>query len=69
MKDNDKTKEQLIIESAELRQRIAELKKDEDERMKIEDKLFKSKHDWENTFNTITDMITIHDKDFILIYE
>ncbi len=67
MKDSDKTKEQLITELADLRQRIAELEKDEDERIKMEDKLFKSKYDWENTFNTITDMITIHDKDFNLI--
>jgi PAS domain S-box-containing protein len=26
-----------------------------------------SKQDWENTFNTITDMITIHDKDFNIV--
>jgi PAS domain-containing protein len=26
-----------------------------------------SAHDWEDTFNTITDMITIHDKDFTII--
>jgi diguanylate cyclase (GGDEF)-like protein len=67
MNNRDKTKEQLIAELTELRQRISELDKDEDERTKIEDKLFKSKHDWENTFNTITDMITIHDKDFNII--
>ena len=65
MKDSDKTKEQLITELAELRRKIAELEKDE--RMKIDDKLFKSRYDWENTFNTITDMITIHDKDFNII--
>ena len=27
-----------------------------------------STHDWENIFNTITDMVTIHDKDFNIIY-
>ncbi len=67
VKDSNKTKDQLIAELADLRQRIAELEKDEDECTEMEDKLFKSKYDWENTFNTITDMITIHDKDFNLI--
>ncbi len=37
-------------------------------RRKIEELLFQSKQDWENTFNTITDMITVHDKDFNIIY-
>ena len=26
-----------------------------------------SAHDWEDTFNTITDIITIHDKDFTVV--
>jgi PAS domain S-box-containing protein/putative nucleotidyltransferase with HDIG domain len=30
--------------------------------------LIQSKQDWEDTFNTITDMITIHDKDFNIIH-
>jgi PAS domain S-box-containing protein/putative nucleotidyltransferase with HDIG domain len=29
--------------------------------------ILQSKQDWENTFNTITDMITVHDKDFNII--
>lgn len=37
------------------------------ERKKAESALVQSKQDWENTFNTITDMITIHDKDFNII--
>ncbi len=34
------------------------------ERKKADELLFQAKHDWEDTFNTITDMITINDKDF-----
>ena len=41
--------------------------KDVVEIKKAENKIFEAMHDWENTFNTITDMITIHDKDFNII--
>lgn len=37
------------------------------ERKQTEAEILQSKQDWENTFNTITDMITIHDKDFNII--
>ncbi|MEN8265358.1 MAG: PAS domain S-box protein, partial [Nitrospirota bacterium] len=37
-------------------------------RIKMEELFFQSKLDWEETFHTITDMITIHDKDFNIIY-
>ncbi len=37
------------------------------ERKKAEAAILQSKQDWENTFNTITDMITIHDKDYNII--
>ncbi len=33
-------------------------------RRRIEEQLFQIKQDWEDTFNSITDMITIHDKDY-----
>ncbi len=33
----------------------------------LEEQVLQSKHDWEDTFNTITDMITVHDKDFNII--
>jgi len=36
-------------------------------RRRAEALLMQSKKDWEDTFNTITDMITIHDKDFNII--
>ena len=37
------------------------------ERRKIENAISQAKQDWENTFDTITDMITIHDENFIII--
>lgn len=37
------------------------------ERKKMEDQVFQIKQDWEETFNIITDMITVHDKDFNII--
>jgi len=33
----------------------------------LENRLFQAKTDWEETFNSITDIITIHDKDFNII--
>lgn len=43
------------------------LKKDIDERKRAEELLLQSKEDWEDTFDTITDMIIIHDKDLNII--
>lgn len=37
-------------------------------RKKLESELFQSKHDWESTFHAITDVITLHDKNFNIIY-
>lgn len=37
-------------------------------RKKMEELIVQSKQDWEDTFHAITDMITIHDKDFNIIY-
>jgi PAS domain S-box-containing protein len=37
------------------------------EKARAEEVSAQSAHDWEDTFNTITDMITIHDKDFTII--
>jgi PAS domain S-box-containing protein len=36
-------------------------------RKKMEEEIRQAKDDWENTFNTITDMITIHDEDFNIL--
>jgi PAS domain S-box-containing protein len=37
------------------------------ERKLVEEQLFLAKQEWEETFNTITDMVTIHDNDFNII--
>ena len=37
------------------------------ERKKLEEQLYSSKQDWEHTFNSITDMVTVHDKDYNII--
>ncbi len=38
------------------------------QRKEMEDLIIQSKHDWEETFHAITDMVTVHDKDFNIIY-
>jgi signal transduction histidine kinase len=37
-------------------------------RKEMENLIIQSKHDWEETFHAITDMVTVHDKDFNIIY-
>ncbi|MBI5634063.1 MAG: PAS domain S-box protein [Nitrospirae bacterium] len=34
---------------------------------KMENQVYQAKQDWEETFNTITDMITVHDRDFNIV--
>ncbi len=46
---------------------ILAIDRDISERKKMENLLIRSKIEWEETFNTITDMITIHDRDFNII--
>lgn len=42
--------------------------RDVTERKKMEEQLYQITHDWEDTFDTIDDMITVHDKDFNIIH-
>jgi PAS domain S-box-containing protein len=37
-------------------------------RKEMEDVIVQSRHEWAETFNAITDMVTIHDKDFNIVY-
>ncbi|MBI5674788.1 MAG: PAS domain S-box protein [Nitrospirae bacterium] len=37
------------------------------ERKKMDEQIFQIKQDWEDTFNILTDMITVHDADFNII--
>lgn len=41
--------------------------KDITERKKVSEAILQSIQDWEDTFNSITDMITIHDRDFNIV--
>jgi PAS domain S-box-containing protein len=46
---------------------VIETLQDFTDRKKLEDQIYLAKQDWEETFNTITDMVTVHDKDFNII--
>ncbi len=46
---------------------ILAIDRDISNRKEMENKVLQAKHDWEATFNIITDMITIHDGDFNII--
>jgi signal transduction histidine kinase len=41
--------------------------KDVTERTRLEERLRQAQEDWENTFNSITDMVTVHDGDYNII--
>ena len=46
---------------------VTVVSKDITERKKTDELILQSKQDWENTFNSITDMITVHDRNFNII--
>ncbi len=46
---------------------VTVVSKDITERKKADELILQSKQDWENTFNSITDMITVHDRSFNII--
>ncbi len=66
MKDRHKTKEQLINDLALLRVRITELESVEAERKRVQAQIEQAAKEWRTTFDSITDMISIHDWDFRL---
>jgi len=65
MDDNKKSKAELVRELERLRGLVAEM---ENEHHKTDELVFQSVHNWEDTFNNITDMITIHDRNFNIIH-
>lgn len=67
MKDKYKTREQLINELEELPQRITELEVLEIESKQMEGKIQQINEEWETTFNSITDLVSIQNKDFKLV--
>ncbi len=58
--DIKKAQDILVLSNIELKTEI-------EERKRAEQKIIKSQQEWEDTFNLITDMITIHDKDYNII--
>ena len=61
MKDKDKTKEQLIAELAELRQRIAESEALETKLKRAEEALRESKDRYRDIFENVLDLLYFHD--------
>jgi len=64
MKDEDKTKDELINELVELRQRIAEIEASETERKKTEELLRNAERNWRDSFNSLEDVMLIIDRDY-----
>jgi len=62
-----KTKKLLNQELETLRRRVAELEKSQAEHKQAEDKIKHAAEEWRTTFDSITDLVSIHDKDFRLI--
>jgi len=69
MKDTDKTREQLIAELMELRQRIAELEALHTEFKRTEGALQAEKNKLQSLIDALEDGLTIQDKDYNIIFQ
>lgn len=67
MKDQDKTKEQLIDELVKLRQRITELKRSETERKRTKEEIILLKEKYEDLYNSAPIMCLSLDTNGIII--
>jgi PAS domain S-box-containing protein len=67
MKDEDKTKDQLINELVELRRRIAELEKAEIERKRVEQALLEAREYAENIEETVREPLLVLDADLRVV--
>ncbi|UCH80289.1 MAG: PAS domain-containing protein [Nitrospiraceae bacterium] len=65
LKNKDRTKKELLQELEKMSLRVSEL---ENKHKMADELILQSILNWEDTFNNITDMITIHDKDFNIIF-
>ncbi len=65
MNDNKKTKTELIKDLEGMRMLITDM---ENAHMQADELILQSVYSWEETFNNITDMITVHDRDFNIIH-
>ncbi len=66
-KAHDELENSVKERTAGLSTTVEALKEQIAHRKKTEELLLQSKHDWEETFNTIPDIITIHDKNYNII--
>ncbi|MFC1523562.1 ATP-binding protein [Thermodesulfobacteriota bacterium] len=60
--------EQLLQALEKAIQKFEQIQDEKNSLSHLEEKVFQSARDWENTFDTITDGITIHDRDYNVIY-
>ncbi len=67
MKDEDKTKRQIIDEVRELRRKNADLEKSEIEHKQFTDLIIRAKKEWECTFDSLPDLIAIIDRQHRII--
>jgi signal transduction histidine kinase len=65
IKKSDKSREELLQEMEEMTLRVSEL---ENKHKMADELILQSISNWEDTFNNITDMITIHDINFNIIF-
>ena len=64
---HDELEQRVADRTEELMRANEELRTEITERKRAEEAIVVAKNDWENTFDTVTDMITIHDKDFNIV--
>ena len=67
MKSVNKTRVELVGELENLRGYISRLERLADRRKRAEDRIKQSAKEWETTFDSIIDMVSIHDANFRLI--
>jgi PAS domain S-box-containing protein len=66
-KDEGKIKEQPLNGTEEIRQQVTKLKASETEYRQEEDKVKQTVQEWSTTFNAITDLVSIFDKEYKII--
>jgi PAS domain S-box-containing protein len=64
---HDELEQRVADRTEELMRVNEELRTEITERTRAEEAIVAAKNDWENTFDTVPDMITIHDEDFNIV--
>ena len=63
----DKTREEMVVELEELKRHISRLERQVDRNKRTEKKIKNTVKEWETTFDSINDMVSIHDDNLKLI--